>query len=211
MDNELGLVVPDLEEVEKTEEKEVQSQVKEEVTQAENGKSDKDEEESVFNDSNDDIEIDTETGEVYDKHLISKSTEEQINKKVIRTVYVDEHTTLNFPCIIIDFSNASGITMDLLIALKNCVTDEKELYIQYNDEEKINEILETLDTFVYTKSETKITLIGRINKSESGYIIQKLIESARLDGDYAIYHGDNGKLRKSKGKQSDYRNVRLRL
>ena len=210
MENGLGLVVPELEEIEKAKEEEVQSQVKEDVAEEKNDKTEE-KEETVFSDSNDDIEIDTETGEVFDKHLISKSTEEQINKKVIRTVYVDEQTTLNFPCIIIDFSNASGITMDLLIALKNCVTDEKELYIQYNSEEKVNEILDTLDTYVYTKSATKITLIGRINKAESGYIIQKLIESAKLDGEYYIYHGENGKLRKAKGKQSDYRNVRLRL
>lgn len=210
MENELGLVVPELEEIEKTKEEEVQSQVKEDVAKEKNNTTEE-KEETIFSDSNDDIEIDTETGDVYDKHLISKSTEEQINKKVIRTVYVDEQTTLNFPCIIIDFTNASGITMDLLIALKNCVTDEKELYIQYNSEEKVNEILNTLDTYVYTKSATKITLIGKINKAESGYIIQKLIESAKLDGEYCIYHGDNGKLRKAKGKQSDYRNVRLRL
>ena len=210
MENGLGLVVPELEEIEKAKEEEVQSQVKEDVAEEKNDKTEE-KEETVFSDSNDDIEIDTETGEVFDKHLISKSTEEQINKKVIRTVYVDEQTTLNFPCIIIDFSNASGITMDLLIALKNCVTDEKELYIQYSSEEKVNEILDTLDTYVYTKSATKITLIGRINKAESGYIIQKLIESAKLDGEYCIYHGEYGKLRKAKGKQSDYRNVRLRL
>lgn len=210
MENGLGLVVPELEEIEKTKEEEVQSQVKEDAAEEKNNTTEE-KEETIFGSSNDDIEIDAETGEVYDKHLISKSTEEQINKKVIRTVYVDERTTLNFPCIIIDFTNASGITMDLLVSLKNCVTDEKELYIQYSSEEKVNEILNTLDTYVYTKSATKITLIGKINKAESGYIIQKLIESAKLGGEYCIYHGDNGKLRKAKGKQSDYRNVRLRL
>ena len=206
--NQLGLIVPDIVPEEKSGETETKEKVQEDKTDEKaNSTDNKDEYFNEDADINDESLFDDASKK---QELISKSTEEQISKQVIRTVYVEEEENLRFPCLIVDLTEASGITIELLNSLRDCVEDEN--YILRNfDEERAQRMLAELDTFIYTKSRTKVALIGKINLSDRGNLIKRLVEDARLGGKYSLLKGVDGKVYKCKENSNDYRGLRMKL
>lgn len=206
--NQLGLIVPDIVPEESSGKKETKEEVQEDKTDEKADSTDNKDE--YFNEDaniNDDSLFDDTSKR---QELISKSTEEQISKQVIRTVYVEEEENLRFPCLIVDLTDASGITIDLLNSLRDCVEDEN--YILRNfEEEQAQRMLAELDTFIYTKSRTKIALIGKINISDRGNLIRRLVEDAKLGGKYSLLKGVDGKIYKCKENSNDYRGFRMKL
>lgn len=148
--------------------------------------------------SNNEINVGEEKEDTKEKdELASTSIEEQINKDVIRQVYVKEDI-LRYPCTIVDFTSAKNMRVSILQQLRTVVMSDDEVkevregrlkYTQGN----IEDLEQTLDTYVYTKYGDKVVLAGRINKNRSLRLIVNLLSQAdigEVDKDYSVLYAE---------------------
>lgn len=136
-----------------------------------------------------------------DETLISRSTEEQINKDTVRTVYVTEEDNLRYPCVILDFTNAINMSMIILREIYNVIENPDEI-VKLHSKEEAEQLLENLDTNVYTKYGDKTVLIGMIDKNKWLRLIIKLLEQAKI-GEL----GKNYTIKLAQSKEKGFENM----
>lgn len=159
-----------------------------------------------FNDV-DQKDIDFEGADIEEtrsKHIMSRDHTEQLMQREIRSVYIEEEGSIRFPCVIIDFTHTGGIRAELLKLIKEITYDAKDMSLYFEGEEQLA-AEEFLNTYVYTKSATKLTLIGKFNMASSFYILERALSTSGLTGKVELLVGENGELRKyNKSKQQNY-------
>lgn len=114
-----------------------------------------------------------------DESLMSRSTEEQINRDTVRTVYVTEEDKFRYPCVVIDFTNAVNMSIIVLREIYNVIENPDEVR-KLHSKEEADAILESVDTSVYTKYGDKVVLVGMIDRNKWLRLIIKLLEQAKI-------------------------------
>lgn len=193
--NELNLEVPDIE----TDISSLQdSNTNKKEQGIDNNTVENKEEEMFIKDDSSEIEI----SPLEDISIDSSSniTREQITKDSVRTIFVNEEDSLKYPCTIIDLTNAKNLSISLLNQLKTLVYTRDDIHEKCVDNlDLINDMINNLETSVYTKYGSKVVHIGYINKNDTLRIIIKILIQANIGEQgknfNVLYAGESGKFK----------------
>lgn len=167
-------------------------------------------EKAMFNQSNDVGELEG-LDEDLQTSLKSQDTEGQINKDTIRSLYVTEESAFRAPCVVLDFSNVKSMREYILNQIKIVVKSDTFISKNYTGKE-YEDVLNELETTVYTMTKNKTVRLGRINKNKSLRLLIQLMMQAgigELNKDFKVLYSVDGNEFKAKDLKSsnDFINI----